>query len=229
MHVTQDPPWLWALKALFQAILPLWLLLSSILLVLVTSPIWVPVEYRLPGFPQDSYGFSQAERIEWSAVDLAYLLNDADISYFDGYRLEDGTPMHNARELQHMDDVKNLIILVRIVWAGATVLLVLAAAVVWKQAGSSPVLASLRFGARATVILIAAIIVGVLISFRFIFIGFHRIFFEGDTWLFKYSDTFIRLYPERFWRDTFFYMGAAALLLAGLTWLAGKWCSRRVT
>jgi len=228
VRVTQDPAWLWATKALFQAILPLWLLLSSIMLVLVTSPIWVPVEYRLPGFPQDSYGFSLAERLEWSAVDLEYLLNDADISYFDDYQLEDGTPMHNDRELQHMDDVKNLIILARMVWAGASGLLVLAAAVVWFQAGSGSVLASLRFGARATVIFIAALIVGVGISFRFIFIGFHRIFFEGDTWLFKYSDTFIRLYPERFWRDTFIYMGAAALFLAGLTWLAGRWRLKRV-
>jgi integral membrane protein (TIGR01906 family) len=51
---------------------------------------------------------------------------------------------------------------------------------------------------------------GLVFTFSTVFVGFHRLFFEGDTWLFYYSDTLIRLFPERFWRDVF-------LLLAGAT------------
>ena len=45
------------------------------------------------------------------------------------------------------------------------------------------------------------------------FAGFHSIFFEGDSWLFEYSDTLIRLFPLRFWQDTFLF--AAGLAVAG--------------
>jgi uncharacterized membrane protein len=47
-------------------------------------------------------------------------------------------------------------------------------------------------------------------AFGILFVGFHRIFFEGDTWLFLYTDTLIRLFPVRFWQQAF-------LTLAGLT------------
>ena len=40
--------------------------------------------------------------------------------------------------------------------------------------------------------------------------GFHALFFEGDTWVFRTSDTLIRLFPEQFWFD-------AALTVAVLT------------
>jgi len=211
-----------AAKTLLQSLFPLWIFLCSILLVLVSSPLWVPIEYRLPGFPPDSYGFTLEERETLSKVDLTYLLNDEDLSYFDAYTLADGSPMHNERELAHMDDVKNLIQLARSVWVGISVVVVMLGAYLWRQEGKDGLRESLRMGAKTTVFLIAVLIIGVAVSFRFIFVGFHRIFFEGDTWLFRYSDTFIRLYPERFWRDTFIYMGATALLLSGTSWLLGR-------
>ncbi len=70
--------------------------------------------------------------------------------------------------------------------------------------------------------------IGLVIAFGVLFVGFHRIFFEGDTWLFSYSDTFIRLYPERFWRDTFALVAIITIALSwGMRWLA-SW-SRRVS
>jgi integral membrane protein (TIGR01906 family) len=45
------------------------------------------------------------------------------------------------------------------------------------------------------------------------FTAFHGMFFEGDSWLFAYSDTLIRLYPVRFWQDAF--LAAAAIVLGG--------------
>ena len=64
-------------------------------------------------------------------------------------------------------------------------------------------------------ILAAVVVVGMFILpglFWALFEGFHAIFFEGDSWLFLYSDTLIRLFPIRFWQDTFLF---AALIAVG--------------
>jgi uncharacterized membrane protein len=53
-------------------------------------------------------------------------------------------------------------------------------------------------------------------------------FFEGDTWLFLYSDTLIRLFPERFWLTAFIGIGAGTLLLAGLLLGLSAWRLRRL-
>ena len=45
-----------------------------------------------------------------------------------------------------------------------------------------------------------------------------QIFFKGDSWLFYYSDTLIRLFPIRFWQDAFLW--AAILALGGGVGLA---------
>ena len=55
-----------------------------------------------------------------------------------------------------------------------------------------------------------------LLAFGVIFVWFHQIFFESGTWTFLFSDTLIRLFPERFWRDTFLAVG----LLSGGVGLA---------
>jgi integral membrane protein (TIGR01906 family) len=56
------------------------------------------------------------------------------------------------------------------------------------------------------------IIVLSLTSFQSLFINFHLIFFEGSSWLFKYSDTLIRLFPIQFWQDIFLVFGILTLL-----------------
>ena len=58
------------------------------------------------------------------------------------------------------------------------------------------------------------VIVGIVINpnvFWGFFTAFHKLFFEGDSWLFLYSDTLIRLFPIRFWQDTFLFAAVIAL------------------
>jgi integral membrane protein (TIGR01906 family) len=40
-----------------------------------------------------------------------------------------------------------------------------------------------------------------LVNWSKFFVAFHGLFFEGDSWLFDYSDTLIRLFPMPFWID----------------------------
>ena len=50
-----------------------------------------------------------------------------------------------------------------------------------------------------------------LASFGVFFVAFHQVFFDPGTWIFLWSDTLIRLFPERFWRDVFIYVGVLSL------------------
>lgn len=214
-------------KGLLMVVVPLLILLSSVWIILLGAGIWVPIEYRMPGFPPDSYGFSLEDRIYWSAVDIDFLLGDEPISYFDDIRLESGAPMHNERELAHMQDVKSLIELTRWVWAAALLLSLFLSYILARAAGRSAAGAAWRSAARWTAILMLLIGAGLVLGFGVLFVGFHRLFFEGSTWIFPLSDTFIRLYPERFWRDTFALVAIVSLCLTGIVYALGRAVERR--
>jgi integral membrane protein (TIGR01906 family) len=215
------------LRTAIQLLIPIILILGSVWIILVTAKSWIPYEYRLSTFPVDSYGFTIEDRINWSAIDLDFLLNDAEIDYFDEFELESGEPMHNDRELRHMEDVKVIVLVTKSVlqW-GLVVLVGLIAFAGWSQ-GYEFALLTIKNGALWTLVIIGVLIIGVIVAFGFVFVGFHRIFFEAGTWTFRYSDTFIRLYPEKFWRDVFFYVGGLTTLQAGVLFGLAKWVLRR--
>jgi len=203
------------LRLLLALLIGVVLILTSVRIVLLTAPLWVPLEYRMPGFPEDRYGFSLQERIYWSSIDLDFLSSGEGIEYFERFTLDDGSPMHNARELRHMADVKRLIVQVGRTWWVVGISTLLLTLTLHIRGEGTLMLEALTLGARWSLLLVCAVIVGVLLAFGVLFVGFHRIFFEGDTWLFQYSDTFIRLYPERFWRDTFILLALLNVIVAG--------------
>lgn len=201
--------WQGVLSILISVMVPLVLLMTAVRLLM--TPVFVQVEYRTPGFPEDTYGFSRADRLQWSQVALDYLLNDEGIDFLGDLQFADGSSLYNQRELSHMLDVKNLVQAALPVWYALLFLLLVLA--IWsRRAGWWPqFLKGLGRGGRWTVILIVLMILFVFINFDQLFTGFHRIFFEGDTWLFYFSDTLIRLFPIRFWRDAFILIGVITL------------------
>jgi integral membrane protein (TIGR01906 family) len=102
------------------------------------------------------------------------------------------------------------------IWTVFVVLLAL------DPAARSTLYRALLFGSFLTAALIVLGLVAVATSFNWLFTQFHALFFEGDSWLFRYSDTLIRLYPERFWVDAFALMFGGTLLeavvLGGVMW-----------
>ena len=187
--------------------------------VLLTS-LFLKIEYNMPYFPADTYGFTKEDRLKWAPYALDYLVNSADISYLGNLAFEDGSPLYNERELSHMQDVKRVTKGALTVWY--VVLILLLGLWVWSRlAHWEPAYREgLRRGGWLMVGLAAAIglivVIGILINpnvFWSFFVGFHRLFFEGDSWLFLYSDTLIRLFPIRFWQDAFLI--AAILALGG--------------
>ena len=210
-----------------QILIPIVLILLSVWVILVTAKLWTPLEYRLSGFPIDRYGFTLEDRIYWSSVDIEYLLKDTDISYFDDFTLEDGSPMHNARELKHMEDVKQLIQAVWWVLGLGAGLILITVILLWRSGAKDVALRAAQRGAIWTVLLMVAIGLTIGLSFGVLFVAFHRIFFEGNTWIFPYSDTFIRLYPERFWRDAFIYIALITLGETALVFSISRWMRRQ--
>jgi integral membrane protein (TIGR01906 family) len=207
--------------------IPIVLVLMSVWILLNTAKWWVPIEYRLPGFPDDEFGFTLEDRIYWSMIDIEYLLNDEGLDYFDDVQLEDGSPMHNQRELRHMEDVKRLIHVVWKVLGIGLILSLILEVYLSMFADVRTSLETLKIGARNTLILVAILILGVIVGFGVLFVGFHRIFFEGNTWIFLYSDTFIRLYPERFWRDTFIFLALISAATGAIVYFLSKLLLRR--
>jgi integral membrane protein (TIGR01906 family) len=185
---------------------------------ILLTPVFLQIEYNMPYFPPDDYGFTKADRLKWAPYALNYLTNSADISYLSNLIFEDGKPLYNERELSHMKDVKRVTQGALKVWYISLAALALLGVWAWAGGWGSAYRLGLMRGGWLMVIL--AITIGVIavigisvnpdIFFSF-FAGFHSLFFEGDSWLFLFSDTLIRLFPIRFWQDAFLFAALIAL------------------
>lgn len=224
------PNWLAnTLRAILAAALPVVLVLTNVRLML--TPLYVNWEYNLPGFPADPYGFTKEDRLKYSRIALDYLLNDAGIEFLGDLTLpeekianpDSGLRMYNDRELKHMLDVKIVVKGVMAVWVVASLLVVGSILALAWQPETRPFLRSgLLVGSGITIGVLLGLGLFILIGFDAFFVMFHRVFFEGDTWLFRWSDTLIRLFPEKFWFDIFVLIAGGALAEA-LAIGAGAW------
>lgn len=203
---------------LISIVTPVFLTLTAVRLLM--TPVFLQIEYNLPGFPADPYGFTKQERLYWSGIALEYLLNDSGIEFLANLRFEDETPLYNPRELRHMVDVKNVVQGTLRVWYGLLVLFLASGIYAWKSGRWSEFRRALQRGGLWTLFLLGGILLFVLIGFGIFFVAFHNAFFEPGTWTFLWSDTLIRLFPERFWRDTFLFAGSLAMLGGLFLW---KW------
>jgi integral membrane protein (TIGR01906 family) len=203
-------------------LLPLMIVFSITRLIL--TPVFPHIEYSMPGFPDDPYGFTKDERLRWSKLSIEYLLNDQDVSFFDDYKLVDGSPLYNDRELSHMDDVKVLVRKGLTIWNLSGFVFLFSIAIIIRSNNYPGLKTGFRRGGYITIGIIAAILLSVAINFNVLFTQFHALFFTGDSWIFYYTDTFIRLFPIRFWQDCFIYIGVLSLVLAiAAIKLPGKW------
>jgi integral membrane protein (TIGR01906 family) len=174
---------------------------------ILLTPVFYTIEYRLPWFPPDSYGFSMEDRLHWTPFAVNYLLNNADISYLGDLKFEDGSPLFNERELSHMHDVKGVTKGALRVWYIAVVLLIGLGAWAWFGNWWQAYRQGLMRGGWLMIGLVAVIGIFGVVAFWQFFTLFHELFFKGDSWLFLYSDTLIRLFPIQFWQDAFLWAG----------------------
>lgn len=209
-----------ASKFLLIIAVPVFIVTASVRLLI--NPLYPQIEYNLPGFPPDTYGFTPQERLQWASISLNFIWSSNDVSYFNQFKLADGAPLYNDREISHMQDVKNLADAMVIVLVAATAFLILGGLVSWRIKGLRAYFRSLSRGGFVMVTIVALILLGTVVAFNWLFTEFHRIFFIGNTWLFYFSDTFIRLFPMQFWQDLFIAVGVLCIILGLVFAFAGR-------
>jgi integral membrane protein (TIGR01906 family) len=220
MDATSQPGWLTGARIILQVLIPVILVLTSVRMLMTDA--FVRFNYALPGFPEDRYGFTEDDRLLHAPIALDYILSDAGIEFLGDQRFEDGRPVYNARELGHMEDVQAVTAAALNVWRIGLVAAFALSLVVWRVAGSKLLWETWRGGAKLTAIIMLVLLVGLIAAFSVLFVFFHQVFFDPDTWTFLFSDTLIRLFPQRFWEVAFGTVAVATLLQAGLLYLISR-------
>ena len=205
------------IQVLIVVLVLLGLILTGVRLLLTDA--FVRIEYNMPYFPEDPYGMTKEERLTYAPIAVEYLLNDEDISFLGDLTFDDGSVLYNERELSHMVDVKVLTGKFLNIWVGVLFGLVLVMIIAWRGNWLQDFRGMVSRAGMIVIIVLGTLVLFMLLSFNAIFTGFHRIFFEGDTWLFLFSDTLIRLFPLQFWQDAFIAVGVFTLLGGLGLWL----------
>jgi len=231
------PIWLsLSCRIILIALIPIVLTLTNVRLLL--THVYPDIEYNRPGFPDDPYGFTKADRLKWSKLSVDYLLNNQGIGFLRDLRFPPGVTapaescpeyldgdcnrFYNDRELRHMLDVKIVTQWALRVWAVGGLLCLLAVGLLLYFGQKAGLRGALLSGAGITLAILFAIVAFLLANFNTFFVQFHEIFFEGGTWTFLWSDSLIRLFPIQFWQYTFAFVGGAAiveaLIVAAVSW-----------
>lgn len=165
-----------------------------------------------PGFPDDQYGFTDADRLHYGSYTIDYLFNLDTERYLSDIVLPDGAPVFTAGEIAHMADVKSLIgVLTLVAVIGA--IGIIAFGLYKCRAGGSGMRGSLRAGPILTLVLFGAMAVLAVVGWDQFFTGFHDVFFAEGTWTFYMDDSLIRLFPPQFWIDAGIGVAAVVLIL----------------
>jgi integral membrane protein (TIGR01906 family) len=199
-------------RALIILALPLIIVMGAVQLLITDQ--YLSFEYGKESFPEDPFGLSQAQRLNYATTNFRFVREAQPIASLAAQQLE-GQPAYNARELGHMQDVRKVYQASAWVWQVVLILTLMLSFTLGWRAATRPALASaLKWGGLASAGLMGAIGLLALFAWQVWFVVFHQIFFAAGTWTFEYSDMLIRLFPDRFWFD-------AAMTIAGLTTGAG--------
>lgn len=193
--------------------------LTMRLLIAWDSPGYPAFEYRR--IPSDAYGFSDRERLAFAEATLAYLRRpepaDEVIYILEDLRLpQTNQPLYNQEEIGHMLDVKTLAdAFKRLMWVLAIVavggLIFLLIQPEARQVGYRTMM---RGGVlTAGILVVVGMLIGV--AWNFVFVQFHELLFPPGTWTFAYTDSLIRLFPEKFWFD-FGVIWVGGILVQGI-------------
>ena len=216
--------------AIVMIFLPFVLLMNGVMLVFTAE--FLQYEYRKDDFPEDPYGFSLEERMEYGTASVHYIIDvldrDPDAALA-GLKKKDDTPLYNERELSHMHDVRTVFQNSRAVMAAMIVFIIITGWLVSKRPDSLPgFLRTLAWGSALTILLIALAGIGIVTGFDDFFEQFHHLFFTGDSWLFYADDSLIRLFPEQLWVDGFTLAVILTAILAFLVFLVSIMAWRKV-
>jgi integral membrane protein (TIGR01906 family) len=82
---------------------------------------------------------------------------------------------------------------------------------------------ALYYGGVATAVVLLALALFILLGWSIFFVQFHELLFPPGTWTFAYSDSLIRLFPEKFWFDLGVILSVGTLLEGIVVGVIGYW------
>ena len=88
-------------------------------------------------------------------------------------------------------------------------------------------LRGIKWGSFFTLALLVETQANIWFDFDVLFLNFHYLFFEGESFLFDAHDTLIRLYPEQFWFDGALVVGALSFIIACLSFFGARQLLRK--
>ncbi len=125
---------------------------------------------------------------------LNYRYKSLDIGSFDG----DTESVFGDEELRHMDDVKNLYTMLRLVALGSLVVAVSLSYYIFKKDKKELIRTykNLYYGPMVFIVILGGYMI---IDFGGAFTMFHKLFFSNDDWQLSSTDALIQLLPFKFW------------------------------
>ena len=212
----EDTPRFLKLRATLIALtVPLTVLMIAIRAVASAPFLWL--EYHRPGFPEDSYGYYLIERMRLGSYGVDYINNFAPREYLARVTTgADNTLAFTEAEVNHMHDVK-WVLLIATVAVAALFLLTLLSSISLRERAPGTIRRSLFCGAWITLGLIAVLGVVGFFGWEWLFTTFHQVFFPQGNWEFSVRSSLIRLYPPQFWIDA--AIAVAVLVTAQITLL----------
>lgn len=200
-------------------LLPLVLILSS--LYVFMTPQFIEWQYSRPDFPP-SERFTADQRTYNAVQTVKYVRGEISEQALVNLNV------YNDREIKHLVDVYNVSQKTFIIFPVATLAIIVALIYLWrKREGHIYAGRGLFMGGILTFIIIGAIGLFAVFAFDSFFVTFHHIFFEGDSWLFNYTDSLIQFYPEVFWMTAAYGIALFVLFFAVLATGLGAWIMRR--
>jgi integral membrane protein (TIGR01906 family) len=206
-----------------------WLFILCLPVVLLTGGIAIAVNsqwFYEWGF--DRYDVGQTTGLEDSQLEKAAggLIDyfNSDNEYIELTVIKDGQPfvLFNQREIVHLKDVKELILLDYwlLLGTGGYVLLYTVISLCWlTQESRQQLAAAAAGGSGLTLGVMLTLGLMALIDFDWFFLQFHLISFANDIWQLDPSrDYLIMLFPGGFWSDATLF---CAILILALTLMVG--------
>ena len=216
---TLSPRAVTILQWVLTLLMPFVLMLSS--LYIFMSPQFIDWEYAQTDFPPADR-FTPEQRTFNAKETLLYVRGERSEQ-----QLRD-LNVYNAREIKHLVDVYNVTRPMLLLNPFLILAMIAAFVLLWRNPATRRNAGTgLFFGGLFTFVLIAAIGLFAVVAFDSFFIAFHGIFFEGDTWLFNYSDSLIQFYPELFWMRASYGIALFVMFGAILFTALGAWLMRR--
>ena len=215
-----------------------WLLILIMPLVLgfgvVTAVIaWDYPAFEYPRIAPDAYGWTDEQRLELGGATLDYIQSPLPaaeaIVLLEELRLPEDpdTSLYIERELGHMLDVKILFDSIQRYFWFLLVVSIVGLAYFFAQPGLRVEGADTLYkGGLATVFLLAVIGLFIGVGWSLFFTTFHELLFPPGTWTFYYTDSLIRLFPEKFWFDIGVIISVSALLLGAIVAMIGFFLKR---